>query len=70
MSISVSKVRVPGASASAIRETSQRVGAFPLADGSRDSALLVTLMPGAYTIQVAGANGATGIALVEVYEVP
>jgi len=35
-----------------------------------DSALLVTLPPGAYTAQVSGASGDTGIALVEVYEVP
>jgi uncharacterized repeat protein (TIGR03806 family) len=53
-----------------IRAAADRVGAFGLATGSRDSALLVTLSSGAYTIQVAGANGSTGIALVEVYEIP
>jgi hypothetical protein len=37
---------------------------------SKDSALLVTLPPGAYTAQVAGASGDTGVALVEIYEVP
>jgi hypothetical protein len=37
---------------------------------SADSALLVTLPPGAYTAQVSGASGDTGVALVEVYEVP
>ncbi len=47
------------------------VGAFPWSStGSKDSALLVTLPPGAYTAQVSGATGDTGIALVEVYEVP
>jgi hypothetical protein len=56
--------------AGAIREAARAVGAFPLGEGSRDSALLVTLPPGAFTIQVSGANGSTGIALVEVYEVP
>ena len=35
-----------------------------------DSALLVTLAPGAYTAQVKGADGGTGIALIEVYDVP
>jgi hypothetical protein len=45
------------------------VGAFPLKSGSRDAALLVELPPGAYTVQVAGAGGTTGVALVEVYEV-
>jgi hypothetical protein len=34
-----------------------------------DSALLVTLPPGAYTAQLSGASGDTGVALVEVYEV-
>src|SRR5271165_1045443 len=37
---------------------------------SNDSAILVTLPPGAYTAEVSGASGDTGIALVEVYEVP
>jgi glucose/arabinose dehydrogenase len=55
--------------AAEIRATARTVGAFPLAEGSRDSALLVTLPTGAYTIQVSGANNTTGIALVEVYEV-
>ena len=45
-------------------------GAFPLAANSRDAALLVTLVPGNYTIQVSGANNATGVALVEAYDVP
>ena len=56
--------------AAAIRDTARAVGAFALAENSRDSALLVTLAPGPYTIQVAGANATTGVALVEVYEVP
>jgi hypothetical protein len=47
-----------------------RVGAFPLPAGSRDAALLATLPPGAYTVQVSGVGGTTGVALVEVYEVP
>ncbi len=57
------------ANATAIRTAARDVGAFPLAEGSRDSALLVTLPAGPYTIQVSGANGTSGIALVEVYEV-
>jgi uncharacterized repeat protein (TIGR03806 family) len=56
--------------AAEIRATARTVGAFPLAEGSRDSVLLVTLPSGAYTIQVSGTNGTTGVALVEVYEVP
>jgi uncharacterized repeat protein (TIGR03806 family) len=58
------------ANAAVIREAASAVSAFPLAEGSRDSALLVTLPAGAYTIQVSGANNTTGVALVEVYEVP
>jgi hypothetical protein len=46
------------------------VGAFPLATGSTDAAMIVTLNPGQYTAIVSGANGGTGNAIVEVYEVP
>ncbi len=47
------------------------VGAFSWGDsGTPDSALLLTLPPGAYTAQVSGAGGDSGVALVEVYEVP
>jgi hypothetical protein len=47
------------------------VGAFPWSSpSSTDSAILVTLPPGGYTAQVSGASGDTGVALVEVYEVP
>lgn len=45
-------------------------GAFPLPSGSRDAALLVTLMPGTYTAHVRGATGATGEVLLEIYAVP
>jgi hypothetical protein len=47
---------------------SAKVGAFPLAAGSSDSAIVATLPPGTYTAQVAGANGSTGVALVEIFE--
>jgi subtilisin family serine protease/outer membrane protein assembly factor BamB len=48
-----------------------QVGAFALASASSaDAALLVTLAPGSYTAQVSGVGGTTGVALVEVYEVP
>lgn len=47
------------------------VGAFDLpAATSKDAALLATLAPGGYTVQVSGVNNTTGVALVEVYEVP
>lgn len=44
-------------------------GAFALTPGSADAALVLTLNPGAYSAVVAGANGAKGNAMVEVYEV-
>jgi hypothetical protein len=47
-----------------------RVGAFNLAPASRDAAVLVRLSPGAYTARVTTAPGATGVALVDIYEVP
>lgn len=46
------------------------VGAFALPSASKDAVLAVTLAPGSYSVQVAGADGGTGVALVEVYEVP
>lgn len=46
------------------------VGAFRLGDSSADSAVLVTLNPGSYTLHVSSSDGAPGVALVEVYEVP
>jgi hypothetical protein len=46
------------------------VGAFVLPSTSKNAALLVTLPPGNYTAQVSGVNSTTGVALVEVYEVP
>lgn len=45
-------------------------GAFPFAAGSRDAATIVTLPPGAYTAHVSGAGGGTGVALIEIYELP
>ncbi len=53
---------------SALAAAFAQVGAFALPFGSEDSAILVTLPPGAYTVQVNGAASATGIALIEVYE--
>jgi hypothetical protein len=46
------------------------VGAFRLDPASRDAALLATLKPGNYTAQITAVSGATGIALVEIYDIP
>ena len=47
-----------------------KVGAFALPAASRDAALLVTLQPGGYTVQARGNGGTTGMAIVEIYEMP
>jgi len=46
------------------------VGAFALTPGSRDAALLVSLEPGSYTVQLVGRPDAVGPALIELYAVP
>jgi hypothetical protein len=53
-----------------LADTFRAVGAFGLDGASRDAALVATLPIGAYTAQVSGVAGGTGVALVEVYEVP
>ena len=60
-----------GATATAaLTSAAAKTGAFALSSGSLDAALLVTLTPGAYTVQLGATAGAAGVALVEVYEVP
>ena len=56
--------------ASMIAEASARVGAFAFPASGADAAIIVNLAPGTYTAQASSANGATGTALIEVYEVP
>ena len=46
------------------------LGAFPLTAGSKDAALILNLAPGYYTAHVESADGSSGIALVEIYEIP
>ena len=52
-----------------IASAAASLGAFPLANGSDDCAVLMTLQPGAYTVQISGVANTTGVALAEVYEV-
>ena len=47
-----------------------KVGAFPVPANTLDAALLATLQPGSYSVQVVGPTGADGLVIVEVYEVP
>lgn len=58
------------ADAAALATAAGQAGAFAFASGSQDAALILNLQPGAYTAQVTGVVGATGVALVEVYELP
>ncbi len=56
--------------AAEVRDYSARAGAFPLANGTKDAALLFTTSTNLnYTLLVSGANGETGVALVEIYDV-
>ena len=53
-----------------IQATTAAIGAFALPDASKDAAVLITLNPGAYTVQVSGIDSTTGVSLVEIYEIP
>ena len=54
----------------AITAANSAAGAFQFANGtSKDSAVLITLLPGAYTVQATSVSGTAGITLIEVYEV-
>ena len=56
---------------SQVVSTAASVYAFPWTSASsNDSALVITLPPGLYSAGISGASGDTGVALVEVYEVP
>jgi kumamolisin len=44
------------------------VGAFGLTPGSLDSAMVVTLPPGTYTVELSGAGSSTGTGLAEIYQ--
>ncbi len=59
-----------GPDAAAIAAAAAAAGAFALPAGSADAALVINLAPGAYTAQVSGVGGTSGVALVEAYELP
>lgn len=55
----------------AIATAAMQTGAFALPNGSKDAAVLITLNPGAYTALIKSAkNASSGVALIEIYEVP
>jgi hypothetical protein len=53
----------------AVRIFGVQQGAFALDEASKDAALVTTLSPGAYTIQISDRTRAGGEALIEVYEI-
>jgi hypothetical protein len=53
-----------------LAEALTRVGAFPLPKNTLDIALMMPLVPGAYTAQVTSADNTGGEVLIEIYEVP
>ncbi len=59
-----------GTAAADIRTAATRTGAFALGEGSKDAAVLVNLDPGVYSVQVSSTGSATGVSLIEVYELP
>lgn len=54
--------------AASIAPASASAGAFTLPEASRDAALLTNVSSGAYTGQVSGKDSASGIALIELYD--
>ena len=58
------------ASAQTLESAFAQVGAFGFSAGAKDAATLVNLSPGAYTVLCRGADEGTGVALVEIYEMP
>ncbi len=52
----------------ALKAAFAAAGAFELADGSRDAAVIVTVPAGAYTVLISGVGETTGTALVEIYD--
>jgi pectate lyase len=60
----------PTATATLNADVSRSVGAFALAAGSKDAAMVFDNASGGYTAQVSGVGGGTGVALVEIYEAP
>jgi NHL repeat len=61
---------ITAVNAAAIASATDAVGLAPLAAAAADCAILTTLAPGGYTALVSGVNNTSGVALIEIYEVP
>ena len=53
----------------AVRDAAVTAGAFALAVGTKDAATVLRVGAGALTIHVAGADGASGVVLIELYAI-
>ena len=53
-----------------IATSTQKTGAFPLLDNSKDAVDVRPFAPGAYTMHVSSKDGSAGVVLAEIYEVP
>ncbi|WP_221030414.1 matrixin family metalloprotease [Actomonas aquatica] len=51
-----------------VAASAAQVGAFALAEDSTDAALVISLPPGAYTVQLKGLDGEVGNGLIEIYD--
>ena len=60
----------PPATASALSAAMASAGASVLEAGVKDSAMLLILDPGLYTVHVGSSDGSSGVAMVEIFEVP
>jgi 6-phosphogluconolactonase (cycloisomerase 2 family) len=58
------------ANATTVNAAVKEANIVPLSEGTKDAAVVLTLAPGAYTAVVSGQGGTTGVALVEIYELP
>jgi len=54
--------------AASLSTTFSQAGAFALTNGSKDAALVLTLQPGNYSVQLTSNDGTPGIGLTEVYD--
>jgi hypothetical protein len=59
-----------GGTLASVEAAATRAGAFALDVASRDAALLLLAPAGSYTVQVSGVGATTGVALLEIYELP
>ena len=56
--------------AGAVDTLARTLGGFGFVAGARDAAILISLPAGGYTVTVSGADGGTGLAIVELYKLP